>query len=95
MTPDRKLHGVEQTLDEDDFKTQYAFWHLLKLYEILDVVAAGGQLPNLQRIDLQLHTLCWAEDYTTKITSNIKDNMIWVDWSDVAIEFHHKLYTQT
>ncbi|KAF2798757.1 hypothetical protein K505DRAFT_414153 [Melanomma pulvis-pyrius CBS 109.77] len=95
MTPDRKMHVVEQTWEDGGFDIRDTFEHLLKIYEILDFVTTGGKLPQLQGIDLELHTLCWAEDLLTRIRSTIKDDVIWINWSDVAIEFHHKFVAPT
>ena len=95
MTPNRKMHAIERIWVDDEFKMGHAFWHLLKFYELLDVVTAGGKLPKLQSIDLELHTLCWGEDLLSTIKSTFKDNIIWVDWSSVAMEFQHKFMAPT
>ncbi|KAF2714311.1 hypothetical protein K504DRAFT_486258 [Pleomassaria siparia CBS 279.74] len=88
MTPDRKLHVSEKLWVGNEYDMEDMARYLLKLFEILDV--AKERLPGLQSIDMKLHTYCWDDILSTRIRAVHKDGVLWVDWSDVAIGFHHR-----
>jgi hypothetical protein len=95
MTPDRKFHAAEGIWADAEFKGRDAFWHLLKLFEILEAVKMGEKLRKLRIIVLQLHTLCWGENLSTGIRSTIEGTILSVDWSGLTFEFHHPSYARS
>jgi hypothetical protein len=94
ITPDRKFHAAQEIWWHGDFKGRDAFWYLLKLYEILEAARTGGKLPKLRSRDLQLQTTCWSEDLLTRMSSTVEGDILSVDWSGVAVEFHHPFYAR-
>ena len=47
------------------------------------------KLPELQEIDLELHTYVWENIRSTRINAMIKEGDLWVNWNDVHIGFDH------
>ncbi|KAF2445321.1 hypothetical protein P171DRAFT_263857 [Karstenula rhodostoma CBS 690.94] len=88
MTPERTAYSTVKHLDPKGFKTQYITWHLLKFHEIMD--ASTHKLPRLQNIEAEQYTYSWDKVFPTRIKATKQDDgILWVDWSDVQIRFHH------
>ena len=88
MTPERALHVQKELFYKNEYNMRRLSWHLLKFHEILD--ASTNKLPRLQSIELEQHTYCWDEVLLTHIKATNKDGVLWVDWGDVQLEFHHR-----
>ena len=87
LTPDRKIHALEETFREHGSYMEFLTWHLLKYREILDV--AAEKLPRLKIIETQLHTRSWDKDLRTRVKATVKDGALWTDWNNVELKYQH------
>ena len=62
--------------------------HLLKFREVFN--ASPQKLPRLQSLELELHTYSWDDVLLTHVKATNKNNVLWVDWSDVQLGFYHR-----
>jgi hypothetical protein len=72
----------------EDFKPGEVARHLLKIREIFDT--ATHKLPRLQTVERELHTSCYSDWLLTCFQADKKNGILWVDWSNVKIEFYHQ-----
>lgn len=75
-------------MDPRGFNLRYVAEHLAKFREILD--ASKQKLPQLQSIELNLHSIIWGEDKWTRILAKVINGELWVEWADVKIGYRHK-----
>lgn len=89
MTQMRNAYSTNQLLDPKGFNKRYVTWNLLKLQEITD--ASANTLPRLQSIEVEHYTYSWDQVMPTRIKATKHDDgTLWVDWSDVKTQFHHR-----
>jgi hypothetical protein len=87
MTPKRTAHVREDLCDENEYDLFQLAYHLLKFHEILD--ASTQKLPQLQSIELELHTYDGEDLFLTSIKATNKGGVLWVNWKDVLIGKDH------
>ncbi|KAJ4289066.1 hypothetical protein N0V90_011408 [Kalmusia sp. IMI 367209] len=86
---DITAHNTDRDMDPRGFDQSQVASHLLRFREVFD--AAAQKLPQLQSIELQLHTYSWGEPLPTRIkATKKKGDALWVNWSDVEIGFNHR-----
>jgi hypothetical protein len=72
----------------EGYDLNYVGQHLLKFREIVD--ACTQKLPQLQSIELKLHTYCWGEMILARIKATNKNGVLSVNWGDVVLQYYHE-----
>jgi hypothetical protein len=94
MSHDRVLHLKPELYNTEipDGDTWYdvrlMYWHTLKVSELKD--AAAQFLPQLQHVEIELHTSVWGNVCMTHLKTTYKDNTIWIGKHNLNTAFFHR-----